>query len=123
MFSRRSRAANVAALSPIWPNFELVRDFIVVHVTCIVGARVFTTLYINFSDAQRQITPESLVVSGRNFTSFKLLCMSSSPARMKMIQLKMKELDWSNFELVRDVIDVLIARMKTIRSIKMKALE
>ena len=29
------------------------------------GARVFTTLYINFSDAQGQITPESMVVSGR----------------------------------------------------------
>ena len=30
------------------------------------GARVFTTLYLNFSDAQGQITPESVVVSGRN---------------------------------------------------------
>ena len=28
------------------------------------GARVFTTLYINFSDAQGQITLESVVVSG-----------------------------------------------------------
>ena len=28
------------------------------------GARVFTTLYINFSDTQGQITPESVVVSG-----------------------------------------------------------
>ena len=31
------------------------------------GARVFTTLYLNFSDAQGQISPESVVVSGRNF--------------------------------------------------------
>ena len=30
------------------------------------GARVFTTLYINFSDAQGQITPESVVISSRN---------------------------------------------------------
>ena len=30
------------------------------------GARVFTTLYVNFSDAQGQITLESVVVSGRN---------------------------------------------------------
>ena len=30
------------------------------------GPRVFTTLNINFSDAQGQITPESAVVSGRN---------------------------------------------------------
>ena len=28
------------------------------------GARVFTTLYIKFSDAQGQITLESVVVSG-----------------------------------------------------------
>ena len=48
------------------------------------GARVFTALYINFSDAQWQITPESAVVSGRISNSFKLSCISWSPARMKM---------------------------------------
>ena len=32
------------------------------------GARVFTTLYINFSDAQGQVSLELLVVSGRNLT-------------------------------------------------------
>ena len=58
-------------------------------------ALLFTTLYINFSDAQGQITPESAVVSGRNSNSFKLSCTSSSPARMKMIQSEMKELEWS----------------------------
>ena len=56
------------------------------------GPRVFTTLYINFSDAQGQITPRSEVVSGRNLNSSKLSCMSFSPARMKMIQSKMKGL-------------------------------
>ena len=60
------------------------------------GARVFTTLYINFSDAQGQITPESVVVSGRNLNSSKLFCMSSSPAIMKMVQSKMKGQEWSN---------------------------
>ena len=63
-FSRRSRAANSAVLGPIWPNFELVRDVIDVLVTCKYeedpikneGARVVTTLYNNFSDAQGQIT-------------------------------------------------------------------
>ena len=33
------------------------------------GARVFTTLYSNFSDAQGQITLELVVVSGRNLNS------------------------------------------------------
>ena len=84
-------------------NFELFPDFLVILVTCKneehpvknVGARVFTTSYINFSDAQEQITPESVVISGRNLNSSKILCMSSLPARTKMIQSKMKELGWS----------------------------
>ena len=33
------------------------------------GARVFTTLYVNFSDAQGRIILEALVVSGRNLNS------------------------------------------------------
>ena len=37
-----------------------------------VGARVLTTLYINFSDAQGQITLELVVVSGQNLNSSKL---------------------------------------------------
>ena len=59
------------------------------------GARLVTTLYINFSDAQGQITLQLVVVSGRNSNSFKLSGMSSLPARMKMIESKMKELEWS----------------------------
>ena len=59
------------------------------------GARVFTTLYIKFSDAQWKITLESVVVSGRNWNSSKLSCMSSLPTRMKLIHTKMKELEWS----------------------------
>ena len=59
------------------------------------GARVFTTLYIDFSDAQGQITLELVVVSGRSLYSSKLLCMSSLPARMRMIESKMKELECS----------------------------
>ena len=61
------------------------------------GARVFTTLYINFSDAQGQITLELVVVSGRNLNPSKLLCMSSLPARMRMIDSKMKELECSQY--------------------------
>ena len=58
-------------------------------------ARVFTTLYIDFSDAQGQITLESVVVFGRNWNSSKLSCTSSLPTRMKLIHTKMKELEWS----------------------------
>ena len=59
------------------------------------GARVFTTLYINFSDAQGQISLKLVVVSGRNLNPSKLSCMSSLPARMRMINLKMKALECS----------------------------
>ena len=104
------------------------------------GARVFTTSYINFSDVQGQITQGNntlvlVAVSGRNFNSSKLSCMSSLPARMRMIHSKMKELEcsqdfshvygdfsirsraansavlgpiWSNFQLGRDLMVVLL---------------
>ena len=90
-------------LTPIWPKFKLVRDVMDVLVTYRYeedpiknrGARVFAILYINFSDAQGQITLELVVVSGRNLFSSKLSCMSSLPARMRMIDSKMKELECS----------------------------
>ena len=59
------------------------------------GARVDTTLYSNFSDAQGQITLVLVSVSGQNLNSSKRSCMSSLPARMRMIDSKMKELEWS----------------------------
>ena len=36
------------------------------------GTRVFTTLYINFSDAEGQLTPWSVMGSGRNSKSSKV---------------------------------------------------
>ena len=48
-----------------------------------------------FPDAQGQITLEMVVVPGRNLNSFKLSCMSSLPARMRMIETNMKELEYS----------------------------
>ena len=110
IFSRRSRAANSAVNGRIWSNFELVQDFMLVLIACKneedlienEGARVFTTLYINFSNAHGQITLELLVVSGPNLNSSKLSCMSSLPARMRMIESKMKELkcsqDYSHYK-------------------------
>ena len=56
---------------------------------------MLTTLNINFSDAQGQITLELMVVSGRNLNSSQLSCISSLPARMRMIDSKMKELECS----------------------------
>ena len=103
-FSRLSRATNSAVHGPIWSNFELVQDFMVVLLTCkneedrikSRGARVFTTLYIYFSDVQGQITLVLVVVSVRNLNSSKLSCKSSLPARMRLIKSKMKELECSH---------------------------
>ena len=52
------------------------------------GARVDTTSYSNFSEAQGQITLVFVSVSGRNLNTSKLSCMSSLPARMRMIDSK-----------------------------------
>ena len=57
------------------------------------GARVLTRLYIVFSEAQGQLTPNSAVEFCRNSNSSKLLWLSSLPARMKKIQSKMKALE------------------------------
>ena len=63
---------------------------------------MFTTLNINFSDVQGQISLVLVVVSGQNANSSKLSCISSLPARMRLIKSKMKELecsqDFSNYK-------------------------
>ena len=60
-----------------------------------VGARVVTTLYSNFSDAQGHVSLVLVSVSGRKLNTSKHSCMSSLPARMRMIDSKMKELECS----------------------------
>ena len=54
-----------------------------------------TTIFINFSDAQGQITPKSAMESCRNSNSSELLWLVLLSARMKKIHLKMKVLEWS----------------------------
>ena len=91
-FSRRSRAANSPVRSLIWLKFELIQAFMLVLVTCKneedpiknEGTRVLTSLYIDFSDAQGQLTPQSGVESWQNSNSSKLLWLSLLPARMKI---------------------------------------
>ena len=56
---------------------------------------MFTTLYIIFSDVQGQITLVLVMVSCRNLNKSELLCISSLPARMRLIKSKIKELECS----------------------------
>ena len=48
-----------------------------------------------FPDAQGQLTPQSLVRSGRISNSSEILWMFSLPASMKKIRSKMKALEWT----------------------------
>ena len=59
------------------------------------GARVVTTLFVDFSDTQGQITLKSAMESCRNSNSSELLWLVLLPARMKKIHPKMKVLEWS----------------------------
>ena len=59
------------------------------------GARVVTTLFINFSDAKGQLTPKSVMESCRNSNSSELLWLVLLSARMKKIHPKMNVLEWS----------------------------
>ena len=68
-FFRRSRAANSEVSGGILPKFELIQAFIVVLVICKNEedpiknecARVLTSLSFDFSDAQGQLAPKSVV--------------------------------------------------------------
>ena len=80
-FFRRSRAANSEVSGGILPQFELIKAYIVVLLTCKnekdpiknEGARVLTSLLFDFSDAQGQLTPKSVVEFRQNSNSSKLL--------------------------------------------------
>ena len=52
-----------------------------------------TTLNIDFSNTQGQITPRSEVGSGRNSKTSEMLRMSLSCPRIKKIRIKMKALE------------------------------
>ena len=47
------------------------------------GARVVTTLFINFSDAQGQLSHKSLVQSCQMSNPFEILWLSLLPARIE----------------------------------------
>ena len=61
------------------------------------GARVVTTLFINFSETEEELTPKSVMESCRNSNSSKLLQLSLLYARMRKIHSKLKALEWSQY--------------------------
>ena len=80
----------------IWLNFKLIQALMYVIITCkyekdpMKNSRKKRRLRLShykpmgiFSDVQGQLTPQSVVQSGRNSNSSELLCMSLLPASMK----------------------------------------
>ena len=59
------------------------------------GPREVTTLFIDFSHVQGQLTPELVMEPCQNSIPSKLLWLTLLPARMKKIHWKMKVLEWS----------------------------
>ena len=104
-FSKRSRADISKIPGRILLNFEPIRDIKGLLVACKneedpiknEGARVVTTLFINFIDAQGQLTLKSVMESCRNSNPSKLLWLVFLSARMKKIYSKLKALEWSQY--------------------------
>ena len=107
-------AANSTVQGLILPNFKPIRYFIVVLVTCKnednpsknEGARVVTKLSIDFSDAQGQLTPKSVMESRQISNSSKLLWLVLLSARMKKIHLKMTALEWKHGHNISPIISL-----------------
>ena len=80
----------------IWSEFELIRDIVVILVTCKNEedplknkvARVVTTQNVDFSNTKGQLTPQSEVGSGPNSNSSEIL--------------------WMKFELIRDIVVIIV---------------
>ena len=102
LFFKHSRVANFAVKGRIWPNLELIRDIVVILVTCKneedplkqKDARVATTQNIDILNTQGQITPQSEVGSGQNSNSSEMLWMSLLLPRINNIRIKIKALEW-----------------------------
>ena len=103
-----SRADNSAVSGWIWSKSELIRDIVVILVTCKneedplknKDARVATTQNIDFSNTQGQITLQSEVRSGRNSNSSKILLTSLLLPRIKKTRIKMKALEWQQHKIL-----------------------
>ena len=66
----------------------------------IEDAGVATTLRIDFSNIQRQLTLQSRVESGSNSNLSKMLWLSLLLPRMKKIRSKLKALEWPQYQIL-----------------------
>ena len=66
----------------------------------IEDAGVATTLKIDFTNIEGQLTLQSRVESVSNSNSFKILWLSLLLPRMKKIRSKLKALEWSQYKIL-----------------------
>ena len=89
-------------------EIQLIQDVIVILVTTkneedlikIEDAGLATTLQIDFSNIQGQLTPQSRVEPGSNLNSSKMLRLSLLLPRMKKIRSKLKALEWPQYKIL-----------------------
>ena len=74
-------AADSAVIDRIWLKFELIRDVIRIE-----DAGVATTLKIDFSNIQGQLTPQSRVKSGSNSMPFVDVKMSRGLIKIRNLR-------------------------------------
>ena len=99
-FFLHSWVSNSKVNNPILPEFVLVRDFMPVQVICSFHTELIKTkramLRTRFNmgvfGTKGQVTPKSVVRSGRNSNSFQMLCMSRLSASFIKFRLKLSRL-------------------------------
>ena len=106
VYFKYSSAAYSVVGGGILLKFNLIHAFMLVLITCKneddpiknEGFRVLTRfspifVYAIFLNAQGHFSPQYLLESGRNLNSSEILWLSSLPAIMKEVRLKMKALE------------------------------
>ena len=88
----------------LWSTSTVTGQSVFVLFVCffikIEDAGVATTLKIDFSNIQGQLTPQSIVESGSNSNSSKVLWLSLFLPRMKKIRSKLKVLEWPQYKIL-----------------------
>ena len=92
---RNSNSSEMLWMSLLLPRLKKIED-----PNKNEGARVVTTLKIDFSHSQGQITLQSRVESGSNSNSSEMLWLSLLLPSMKKIRSKLKALDWPQHKII-----------------------
>ena len=90
---RNSNSSKLSCMSSLPTRLRLIKSKIK-ELECLQDFSHYKSMGI-FPDAEGQLTPHSLVRSGRISNLFKMLCLYTLPASMKKIQSKIEALECS----------------------------